>query len=64
MKQIDRKLLSHLVDIVWGDALEDGSVPSTPHKRKLIQQAIERRRAEKYEDEKLIKYTSWVKDAS
>lgn len=48
MKQIDRRLLFHLVDIVWGDALEDNSVPSTPHARSLIQKAIERRRAEKY----------------
>lgn len=52
MKYIDRKLLFHLVDIVWGDALEDGSVPSTPHSRTLIQKAIERRRAEKYSPKK------------
>lgn len=48
MKQIDRRLLFHLVDIVWGDALEDESVPSTEHARNLIQKAIERRRSEKY----------------
>lgn len=48
MKAIDRRLLFHLVDIVWGDALEDGSVPSTKHSRALIQKAIEKRRAEKY----------------
>jgi hypothetical protein len=49
MKQIDRRLLFHLVDIVWGDAMEDESVPSTAHARTLIQKAIERRRGEKYE---------------
>lgn len=48
MKQIDRRLLFHLVDIVWGDAMEDNSVPSTAHARNLIQKAIERRRGEKY----------------
>jgi hypothetical protein len=48
MKQIDRRLLFHLVDIVWGDAMEDTSVPSTAHARQLIQKAIERRREEKY----------------
>jgi len=53
MKQIDRKLLFHLVDIVWGDAFEDESVPSTDHARTLIQKAIERRRAEKYSKQKL-----------
>jgi len=50
MKQIDRRLLFHLVDIVWGDAHEDESVPSTAHARTLIQKAIERRRGEKYGD--------------
>lgn len=64
MKSIDRKLLFHLVDIVWGDALEDGSVPSTGHARKLIKKAIERRRAEKYEDQKIKHYASWVKEDS
>lgn len=54
MKQIDRRLLFHLVDIVWGDAHEDESVPSTPHARKLIQKAIERRRAEKYKKFEVI----------
>lgn len=48
MKAIDRKLLFHLVDVVWGDIYEDESVPSTFHARELIQKAIERRRAEKY----------------
>lgn len=48
MKAIDRRLLFHLVDIVWGDAHEDQSVPSTAHARDLIQKAIERRRGEKY----------------
>lgn len=48
MKQIDRRLLFHLVDIVWGDVNEDQSVPSTAHARMLIQKAIERRRGEKY----------------
>jgi hypothetical protein len=53
MKQIDRKLLFHLVDIVWGDAFEDESVPSTAHARTLIIKAIERRRGEKYSKQKL-----------
>jgi len=53
MKSIDRKLLFHLVDVVWGDALEDQSVPSTPHARTLILKAIERRGAEKYSKTKL-----------
>lgn len=61
MKAIDRKLLFHLVDIVWGDAFEDESVPSTEHARELIQKAIERRRGEKYSKEKLylpdVRYT-------
>ena len=48
MKAIDRKLLFHLVDIVWGVVHEDNSVPSTNWARKMIQKAIERRRAEKY----------------
>lgn len=48
MKAIDRKLLFHLVDIVWGESREDDSVPSTEWSRKMIQKAIERRRAEKY----------------
>lgn len=48
MKAIDRKLLFHLVDVVWGDAFEDESVPSTAHARTLIKKAIERRRFEKY----------------
>lgn len=56
VKSIDRRLLFHLVDIVWGDAHEDESVPSTPHARKLIQKAIERRRAEKYQNIKPVKY--------
>lgn len=48
MKAIDRKLLFILVDVVWGDAFEDQSVPSTAHARTLIQKAIELRRVEKY----------------
>lgn len=64
MKSIDRKLLFHLVDIVWGDAHQDNSVPSTGHARRLIKKAIERRRAEKYEDQKIIHYARWVKDDS
>lgn len=48
MKQIDRRLLFILVDVVWGDAFEDESVPSTKHAIDLIQKAIERRRFEKY----------------
>ena len=61
MKSIDRKLLFHLVDIVWGDAMEDNSVPSTSHARTLIKKAIERRRSEKYEEQKIKHYASWVK---
>jgi hypothetical protein len=53
MKSIDRKLLLHLVDVVWGEAFENESVPSTALARKLIQKAIERRRAEKYSNPKL-----------
>ena len=48
MKAIDRKLLFHLVDVVWGVAHEDKSVPSTKWAREMIKSAIERRRAEKY----------------
>jgi len=54
MKAIDRKLLFHLVDIVWGVAHEDESVPSTEWAREMIQKAIERRRGEKYSKQKLI----------
>ena len=46
---LSRQLLYNLVDSVWGDALEDGSVPSTPHARQLIKKAIERTRKEKYQ---------------
>lgn len=53
MKAIDRKLLFHLVDVVWGVAHEDDSVPSTDWSRAMIQKAIERRRAEKYSKQKL-----------
>ncbi len=52
MKAIDRKLLFHLVDVVWSEAHEDESVPSTEWARKMIQKAIERRRAEKYSKQK------------
>jgi len=42
-RQIDRKgrekFLLHLVDVVWGDAMEDGQVPSTRHAVKLIEKA-------------------------
>jgi hypothetical protein len=48
MKAIDRKLLFHLVDVVWSEAHEDKSVPSTDWARRMIQKAIELRRAEKY----------------
>lgn len=48
MKAIDRRLLFILVDVVWGDAFENESVPSTKHARDLIIKSIERRRAEKY----------------
>lgn len=33
------KFLLHLVDVVWGDAMEDGQVPSTPHALNLIERA-------------------------
>jgi hypothetical protein len=52
MKAIDRKLLFHLVDVVWSEAMEDESVPSTAHARSMIQKAIERRRFEKYSNQK------------
>lgn len=48
MNKIDRKLLFHLVDIVWAEAHEDESVPSTEWSREMIIKAIERRRGEKY----------------
>lgn len=48
MKSIDRKLLFHLVDVVWGVAHEDESVPTTAWSREMIKEAIERRRKEKY----------------
>ena len=48
MKAIDRKLLFHLVDVVWSEAHENESVPSTDWSRRMIQKAIERRRSEKY----------------
>jgi hypothetical protein len=35
------KFLLHLVDVVWGDAMEDGQVPSTSHACNLIQRAKE-----------------------
>lgn len=55
MKAIDRKLLFHLVDVVWGEAHEDESVPSTDWARRMIVKAIERRRAEKYSKQKINK---------
>ncbi len=48
MNAIDRKLLFHLVDVVWGVANEDKSVPATSWAREMIKRAIERRRLEKY----------------
>lgn len=54
MKAIDRRLLFILVDVVWGIANEDESVPSTVWAREMIKTAIERRRAEKYSKEKLV----------
>jgi len=38
MSDKDRFLL-HLVDVVWGDAMEDGQVPSTEHANHLISKA-------------------------
>ena len=55
MKAIDRKLLFHLVDVVWSEAHEDESVPSTDWSRRMIQKAIERRREEKYSNQKMSK---------
>lgn len=55
MKTIDRKLLFHLVDVVWSEAFEDESVPSTTHARKMIVKAIERRRHDKYSSEVVTK---------
>lgn len=48
MNSIDRKLLFHLVDVVWEIAHEDNSVPSTDWARRMIMKAIGRRRKEKY----------------
>ena len=62
MNAIDRKLLFHLVDIVWGEAYEDESVPSTVEARKMIQKAIERRRAEKYNDSLSVRHPDWMKN--
>jgi len=53
MKGIDRRLLFHLVDVVWGEAHEDESVPSTDWARTMIKKAIERRREEKYSKQNL-----------
>jgi len=36
---VDQRFLLHLVDIVWGDAMEDGQVPSTEHALRLIKRA-------------------------
>lgn len=55
MKAIDRELLFHLVDVVWGEAHEDESVPSTGWSRRMIQKAIEIRRKEKYSNPKISK---------
>lgn len=49
MKSINRRLLFNLVDVVWGEAHEDKSVPSTDWARRMIKEAIERTRKEKYE---------------
>ena len=48
MKGINRRLLFNLVDVVWGEAHEDKSVPSTDWSRRMIKEAIERTRKEKY----------------
>jgi len=52
---INRALLYNLVDIVWGDAMEDQSVPSTPHASDLIKKAIERTTEQKYSSSKIVK---------
>lgn len=39
LAKIERRLLPHLVDVVWADAMGDGQVPSTNHARKLIAHA-------------------------
>jgi hypothetical protein len=36
-----QKFLLHLVDVVWGNAMEDGQVPSTSHALNLIERAKE-----------------------
>ena len=36
----DRVLLRHLVDVVWGEANEDQSVPSTSWANRMIDHAI------------------------
>lgn len=48
MKGINRRLLFNLIDVVWGEAFEDKSVPSTDWARSMIKEAIERTRKEKY----------------
>ena len=45
---INRALLYNLVDVVWGEAHEDKSVPSTDWSRRMIKKAIEITRKEKY----------------
>ena len=46
MRNIDVKLLLHLVDVVWSTANEDESVPSTKWAKEMIETAKKRRRAE------------------
>lgn len=41
VKAEDERFLLHLVDVVWGDAMEDGQVPATDHARMLIEKARE-----------------------
>lgn len=36
-----RRFLPHLVDVVWGDAMEDGQVPCSIHAQTLITRALE-----------------------
>lgn len=63
MNAIDRKLLAHLVDVVWGEAHEDESVPSSDLAKRMITKAIERRRMEKYSETNLTKNAlrKWAK---
>lgn len=59
---MSRQLLYNLVDIVWGFAHEDESVPSTSTSRELIKKAIERTRKEKYQSPLKAMYRESLKN--